>query len=51
MNIGAIVVLRNAMGGGGWGVSDFTGGKRYGGVRVNVISVTSGWVGVQCLEK
>ena len=45
-NYGIIRVLRNAV-----GVSDFTGKKRYGCVRVNVISVTSGWVGVQCPGK
>ena len=33
------------------GVSDFTGKKRYGCVRVNVISITRGWVGVQCPGK
>ena len=33
MIIGAIRVLRNAV---GVGVSDFTGKKHYGGVRVNV---------------
>ena len=39
-------MLRNAVGGGGWGVS-FPGKKRYEGVRFNVISVTRGWVGVK----
>ena len=47
MSTGAIRVLRSAV---GVGVSDFTGKRRYGGVRVNVISVTMGWVGVQCPE-
>ena len=42
-------MLRNADGGGG--VSDFLGKKRYEGVMFNVISVTRGWVGVQCPEK
>ena len=46
MIIGAIRVLRNAV-----GVSDFTGKKRYRGVRVNVINVTRGWMGVQCPGK
>ena len=41
---GAIQVLRNAYRGGGGGV-DFSGKKRYDGVRFNVISVTRGWVG------
>ena len=36
-------MLRNAVGGGG-GVSAF---KRYEDVRLNVISVTRGWVGVK----
>ena len=36
----AIHVLRNAMGGGG-------GKKRYEGVRLNIISVMRGWVGVK----
>ena len=40
----AIQVLRNADGGGG---VQFSGGKRYEGVRFNVISVTRWWVGVQ----
>ncbi len=43
--IGAIQVLRNAVGGGG-GVS-FPEKKRYEGVWFNVISVTRGWVGVK----
>ena len=43
-------MLRNADGGGGW-VSIFSGKKRYEGVRFNVISVTRGWVGVQCPQK
>ena len=31
----------------GWGGGvNFSGGKRYEGVRFNVISVTRGWVGV-----
>ena len=38
-------VLRNAAWGGG-GVS-FPGKKRYKGVRLNVISVTTGWVRVK----
>ena len=40
--IGAIQVLRNAVGGGG--CVSFPGKKRYKGVRFNVISVTRGWV-------
>ena len=32
--------------GGGEGIN-FSGKKRYGGVRLNVIIVTRGWVGVQ----
>ena len=44
--LGAIQVLHNTDGGGGGGVSNFPG-KRYEGVRFNVISVTRGWVGVQ----
>ena len=39
-------MLRNADGGGGGGVQ-FSGKKRYEGVRFNVISVTRGWVAVQ----
>ena len=35
----------------GWGGSDFLEIKRYEGVMFNVISVTRGWVGVQCPEK
>ena len=35
----------------GGGVSDFLEKKRYEGVMFNVISVTRGWVGVQCPEK
>ena len=35
-------MLRNAYGGGG---VNFSGEKRYEGVRLNVISVTRGWVG------
>ena len=42
--LGAIQVLRNAVGVGGVG---FPGKKRYEGVLVNVISVTRGWVGVK----
>ena len=42
--IGAIQVLRNAVGGGG---VSFPEKKRYEGVRVNVISVTRGLVGVK----
>ena len=42
---GAIQVLRNADG--GRGCVQFSGKKRYEGVRFNVISVTRGWVGVQ----
>ena len=42
-------MLRNADGGGG-GVN-FSGEKRYEGVRFNVISVTRGWVGVQISGK
>ena len=38
-------MLRNADGGGG-GVK-FSRKKRYEGVRINVICVTRGWVGVQ----
>ena len=34
----------------GGGVT-FSGKKRYEGVRFNVISVTSGWVGAQFPEK
>ena len=41
-------MLRNADGGGG---VQFSGKKRYEGVRFNVISVTRGWVGVQFLGK
>ena len=44
--MGAIQVLRNAVGGGVRDVS-FPGKKRYEGVWFNVISVTRGWVGVQ----
>ena len=40
--LGAIQVLRNAMG----GVS-FPGKKRYEGVMFNVINVKRGWVGVK----
>ena len=47
--LGSIQVLRNADGGGG-GVN-FSGKKRYAGVRFNVISVTRGWAGVQFPEK
>ena len=36
-------VLRNADGGG----VKFSGKKRYEGVRLNIISVTRGWVGVK----
>ena len=43
--LGAIQVLRNAVGGGG-GVG-IPGKKRYEGVQFNVISVTRGWVGVK----
>ena len=47
-DFGAIQVLRNADRGGGclifWK-------KAYEGVMFNVISVTRGWVGVQCPEK
>ena len=39
-------MLRNAMGGGGGGVS-FPGKKRYEGVRFNIISFMKGWVGVK----
>ena len=35
---GAIQVLRNAVGGGGWVVVSFPGKKHYGGVRFNVIT-------------
>ena len=49
MPIGAIQVLRNAVGGGGWGWGgvSFPGKKRYEGVRFNVISITRGWMGVK----
>ena len=47
--LGAIQVLRNA-GGMGGGIN-FSGKKRYEGVRFNVIRVTRGWVGVQFPEK
>ena len=49
VQLGAIQVLRNAVGGGG-GVK-FSRKKRYEGVKFNVISVTRGWVGVQFPEK
>ena len=42
--LGTIQVLRNADGG---GVSNISRKKRYEGVRINVIFVTRGWVGVQ----
>ena len=48
IGIGAIHVLRNADEGGGVKLS---GKKCYDGVRVNVISVTRRWVGVQFPEK
>ena len=48
--LGAIQVLRNAVGVGGGGVN-FSRKKRYEGVRFNVISVTREWVGVQFLGK
>ena len=38
-------MLRNADGGGGPGVVNFSGKKRYEGVRFNVISITRGWLG------
>ena len=41
-------MLRNADGVRG---VNFSGKKRYGGVRFNVISVTKEWVGVQIPEK
>ena len=44
-SMGAIQVLRNAVGGGK--VSDFLEKKRYEDVRFNTISVTRGWVGVK----
>ena len=50
--IWVIQVLRITQmeGGGGW--ITFSGGKRYEGVRFNVISVTrGGWVGVQFPKK
>ena len=37
-------MLRNADGGGG---VTFSRKKRYEGVRINVICITRGWVGVQ----
>ena len=37
-------MLRNADGGGG---VKFSRKKRYEGVRINVICITRGWVGVQ----
>ena len=43
-------MIRNAVGGGGGGVS-FHGKKRYEDVRFNVISVTRGWVGGQISRK
>ena len=43
---GVIQVLRNADQGGG-----VSGGKQYEGVSFKVISVTSGWVGVQFPRK
>ena len=46
--IGAIQVLRNAVGGGG---VRFPRKNHYEGVRFNVISVTRGWVGVKSPEK
>ena len=42
--LGAIQVNVTQMGAGG---VNFSGEKRYKGVRFNVISVTSGWVRVQ----
>ena len=48
---GAIQVLRKNGNADGGGVVRFSGGKRYIGVRFNVISVTRGWVGVQFPEK
>ena len=47
--LGAIQVLRNAVGGGR--VSDFPEKKRYEEVRLNVISITRGWVSVEFPEK
>ena len=41
-------MLRNADGGGG--SVKFSGKNHYEGVRFNIISVTRGWVGVQCYE-
>ena len=41
-------MLRNADGGGG---VQFSGKKRYEGVRFNANSVTRGWVGVQFPRK
>ena len=42
-------MLCNAVGGGR--VSDFLGEKRYEDVRINVICVVKGWVGVKFPEK
>ena len=39
-------MLRNAMGGGEGGGSNFPGKKRYEGVCFNVISITRRWLGV-----
>ena len=47
--LGAIQVLRNAVGGGR--VSGFLEKTRYEDVRFNIISVTRGWVGVEFSEK
>ena len=41
-NLGAIQVLRNAVGEGGW--CPISRKKRYEGRRFNVIRVTMGWV-------
>ena len=43
------ILLRNAVVGGR--LSDFAWKRRYGYVRLNIISVTRGWVGVKCPEK
>ena len=48
LTLGPFNVTQMGVGGGGvW----FSGKKRYEGVMFNVISITSGWVGVQFPEK